>query len=292
MLRRAFTLIELLVVIAIIAVLIGLLLPAVQKVREAAARTKCQNNFKQLGLACHMHHDALGALPAGLTPVKAKFSQMGWCARLLPYIEQDALWRATVAAYDFAPVDPFFLPHVGFQTVVPTFSCPSDDRVSRVNGTHQSLRVASGSYLGSLGRDHVKPDGVLYYDSKVRLTDITDGTANTLLAMERPPSADFWFGWWYAASGQDGVGAGDTVLGTLELRGPPSEYTPGCGPGPYPLGPSKLDDPCSSYHFWSLHPGGANAALCDGSVRFVPYSAAGVLPAISTRAGGETASLD
>ena len=217
---------------------------------------------------------------------------MGWCARLLPYIEQEPLWRVTEAAYDFAPVNPYFLPHIGFQTVVPTFACPADDRVANVQNTHQSLRVACGSYLGVLGRDYIKPDGVLYYNSKVRLIDVHDGLSNTLLAMERPPSADFWFGWWYAADGQDGVGAGDMVLGVTESRGPVNQYTPGCGAGPYRFAPGRLDDPCTSYQFWSFHGGGANAVLADGSVRMMPYSAADALPALSTRSGGEIVAVD
>src|SRR5258707_3617923 len=101
--RRAFTLIELVVVSAIIAILIGLLLPAVQKTREAAARIQCANNLKQLGLALHNYHDSNDVFPPGVSSKSPAF-RMTWLARLLPYIEQEPLWRATEAAYEYHTV--------------------------------------------------------------------------------------------------------------------------------------------------------------------------------------------
>src|SRR5687767_2241785 len=140
--RRAFTLIELLVVIAIIAVLIGLLLPAVQKVREAAARLKCQNHLKQLGLALHNYHDANGQFPFGKgpsftgAPVYARWSVH---SQLLPYIEQNALYQSIdftrppetpgmEGVINFMPAwqNPGRANAAACRTLVPTFICPSD----------------------------------------------------------------------------------------------------------------------------------------------------------------------
>src|SRR5205085_1496632 len=123
------------------------------------------------------------------------YPRMTWLTRLLPYIEQEAMWRATVGAYDFQPSPVVNPPHVGYATPIPVYSCPSDPRTQAPQDTHRGRRVALTSYVGVLGTDYSQSDGLLYADSQVRLTQVTDGTSNTLAVGERPPSADCWYGW-------------------------------------------------------------------------------------------------
>jgi prepilin-type processing-associated H-X9-DG protein len=275
---------------AIIAVLIGLLLPAVQKVRAAAARMGCQNNLKQLGLALHNYHDAKTALPPGVTSRQPAepYPRMTWLTRLLPYLELDALWRVTDTAFQYEPVAYNDPPHIGFGTPIRMFSCPADSRTIDPQNTHRGRRPAHTSYVGVLGTAYKHTDGVLYLDSRVRLTDIADGTSNTVLAGERPPSADFWYGWWYAGFGQAGSGSADMLLGARE-RNRGGAYVSRCPPGPYHFQQGQISEQCDLFHFWSLHPGGAHFLFADGGVRFLPYSADQILPAIATRNGGEPA---
>jgi prepilin-type processing-associated H-X9-DG protein len=152
------------------------------------------------------------------------------------------------------------------------------------------LTVALTDYLGVLGTDMRTRNGVLYINSAVKFTDIADGTSSTLLIGERPPPANFLYGWWYGGIGQDGEGSVEVVLGTRELNHS-SMGLGGCPYGPYSFTPGDLKDKCSRFHFWSPHPGGAHFAFADGSVRFLPYSAADVVPALATRAGGEAVAI-
>lgn len=121
----------------------------------------------------------------------------------------------------------------------------------------------------------------------MRFTDITDGTSNTLLVGERPPSKDLWYGWWYAGFGAGGNGTADMVLGVRENIPPGDAFIPDCGGLPARFAPGRIDNMCDAFHYWSLHSGGANFLFADGSVRFLAYSADAVLPALATRAGGE-----
>ena len=299
--RRGFTLIELLVVIAIIAILIALLVPAVQKVREAANRTYCENNLKQMGLALHEYHNTYGRFPPGLEVYPAYYQYLSWMARILSFMEQQPLANTIDPEYarspspwgnfifaDFGGVPP----HVGMSTEMPLYKCPSDIRDLLatqldfgIAGTSNPTPVAFTSYLGVSGTASDADDGMLYCSSKVRLVDIEDGASNTLMVGERPPSADLIFGWWYAGAGYDSIGTGDVILGARE-----SQYAAvfKCPTDNIGLRPGTFSDECDQTHFWSLHPGGANFLFADGSVHFLANEADPILPDLATRAGGET----
>ena len=304
--RTGFTLIELLVVIAIIAILVALLVPAVQKVREAAARTQCRNNLKQIGLALHNYHDANRALPPGYRATGAYVDGAtdtapgwAWSAYLLPFIEQATLYRRI----DFNRAVPSN-PAVA-ATLIPTYLCPSDPcppgpfAVPDAFGNPVML-AAPASYAACVGGDESATDGpggtgVFYRNSQTRMTDITDGTSNTIMVGERA---------WTNANGV-WVGA---IAGGVCRRGPLNPC-PGSGAGWYPaatlvLAHSHLNNATSDTDgglddFSSRHDGGSHFLFADGHVAFlrsVPgdnadgsYTADSVgLQALGSRAGGET----
>ena len=295
--RRGFTLIELLVVIAIIAVLIGLTLVAVQRVRAAAARADCQNRLRQLALALHQHHDTRNTLPPGHQFVLTGPGGMplsGWTIPVLPFLEQQPLQTQAAEAYRKQSFPFLPTPHSGLSTVVPSFLCPSDPRVTSAQVSEKSKTLAAfTSYLGVAGTDAVTGrTGVLYQGSTTRFGDITDGLSGTLMLGERPPSPDFQFGWWYAGTGQLLSGSADLVLGVREPNLQPIVSGSSCGPGNYPFRPAGgFTDPCGMFHFWSPHPGGANFALADGAVKFLRYDADPIMPSLASRAGGESAAV-
>jgi prepilin-type processing-associated H-X9-DG protein len=287
------------VVIAITAILLGLFLAAVQKARDVSLRLRCQNQMRQIGLALHQYHNSKSAFPSGVrhfvlqpgvggidTPDPEPFPLMTWHTRILPWIEQDALWRLAVRAYE---EDRYFLsdpPHVAQSIPVALFLCPADG--SRPVPQHLSDPAALTSYLGVEGVSHVNPSGMLYLDSETRFADVLDGTSQTLFVGERPPAGDGSRGRWYGGWGS--WGTTDSYLGVRETN--VFDWVDGCPDGPYTFHTDRLDNPCSVFHFWSLHIGGANFLFVDGSVRFLPYSAAPLLPALATRDGGEVCPLD
>jgi prepilin-type N-terminal cleavage/methylation domain-containing protein/prepilin-type processing-associated H-X9-DG protein len=302
--RRAFSLIEVLVVIAIIGILIAMLLPAVQKVRDTAVRLYCVNSLKQIGLALHSYHDTEGAFPPAITEEffpkpRDPMQWVSWLARILPYVEQPALHADMKKAFasQGAYPDPFLNPpHTGLSTVVPLYRCPADDRQYQATYA-QGLTVAFTGYLGVNGTNLRAYDGVLYWKSKVKFADITDGASNTLVAGERPPSWDLVFGWWYAGAGQwdsafgpiRNTGSSDVTLGAAELniRSNGIPQMNACPVGPYTFKAGTIFEPCDQFHFWSLHSGGSNFLFGDGAVRLLTYDAAPLLPALATRAGNE-----
>jgi len=280
--RQGFSLIELLVALAILATLLGLLLPAVQRVRHAAARITCAAKLGQIGLAASNYHTTFGAFPPGVSTDPGR-RHLTWNAHLLPYLDNEPLWREVEAAFER---DPNFLrpPHDKRRaTPVPAFACPMDGRAMMPSTKLGDLRVAFTSYVGVAGTTCQRGDGVYFVGSGIRQTDVTDGASNTVAIGERPPSADESLGWWYAGWGRDGYGSVETVLGSRQLN----PWDAPCFAGPYRFGAGRFDNQCDVYHFWSPHPGGANFVFVDGSCRFIAYSAHVLLTAMSTRAGAE-----
>jgi prepilin-type N-terminal cleavage/methylation domain-containing protein len=310
--RTGFTLIELLVVIAIIAVLIGLLLPAVQKVREAASRAECLNNLKQLGLALHNYHDAHGSFPPGFVsqttgpwpggssdPVPEVGPGWSLFAHILPQMEQDNLHRSINFALPIADS----ANAAARRTFVKGYVCPSDTAPRLIAITDSGnppadtntpvpiTEAAVCSYAGVLGDgayEQLPFTGVFHRNSRVRFADITDGTSGTVGVGERTSqfSANSWVG---VVPGQETVyspTAREYDPARPSLRARPAitavlvhvRITSGA-PNAFGNSPGS---------FASSHPGGAQFLNMDGSCRFISGSVSKpTYRALVTRNGGE-----
>ena len=322
--RPAFTLIELVVVIAIIAILIGLLLPAVQKVRDAAARVQCQNNLKQMGVALHNHNSALGYFPTSARPNPTSKVRHGWPTYTMPYIEQDNLVRSYDYNSNWDSVAN--LPITSQQVKI--LHCPSAPYPDRLDGDQQNV-PSGGSWTPMVGTTdyatitsvdsslkallpsqviNAGPQfpGFLARNTRPRIGDATDGTSNTLLVVEsaaRPyvfrrgaqvgdPSASpadrvNGGGWARAASDFDLKGAstdGTTLPGPCAINA-----TNGLDVGNNYPNPGTWDNPSNgSGESYGFHSSGINALFVDGSVHFLNQSLdIGVYAALVTRSGGE-----
>jgi prepilin-type N-terminal cleavage/methylation domain-containing protein len=318
----AFTLIEMLVVIAIIAVLIGLLLPAVQKVREAANRLNCANNLKQIALACQNYHDAHQSFPPNklytYDPTAANWS---WMTYILPFVEQPGLYAATGAGSNPVPNLNQRLPQIA--TEVRLYLCPSDPRAFQGARTDLGnynmadpnlgqLPAAVANYRANLGANwgggapgsslwwgteprwcnaDFNPDPSTTYDgcgfgngiiwdnlialagSPIRITQVADGTSNTFMIGETRVGWCVLTGWAHA----------DSALATCAIA-PNAKRPDGTE---YPLG-----EWWNNYSFSSLHPGGLQFAMTDGSVHFVSDGIdLATYRALGTRGAGEPVSL-
>jgi len=309
--RKAFTLIELLVVIAIIGILISLLLPAVQKIRDAAARMSCSNNLKQLGLAAHNYHGDFNKFPPAVNipftttvggnqqsaPPPLPGKNESWLEFLLPYVEQTNLYNSlnfntNQYANAATPTSPA-------NTIVKTYLCPSDRAPQQTTYTASSKTgsttyyFGANTYVANAGvygwyTSSMDQTGILYINSSVKMTDISDGTSNTFLFGERnriDPNLDAVYGanfmeehsgwaWTNSLPGYDYLGG---AAAAINWTFPPVTSDPGF----------VYDDIRFSV-YGSNHTAGANFCFADGSVHFLPNSVpVVVLQQLSTRAGGE-----
>lgn len=291
--RRAFTLVELLVVIAIIGVLVALLLPAVQAAREAARRTQCQNNLKQMGLAAHNFHDTNGKLPSSVRPAGlTTLPRIAGLTFLLPFIEQQNAYSQYNQQLNWS--DPVNLPVTSKQ--VPGFLCPSTPDPKRLDGlpeaspwqanlvavTDYSPTIGVDQRLQSLGLVDFAGAGILTKNGEPRFADVLDGLSNTIMYAESAGRPHL-----FRQNRKIGnlpnnrVNAGGWSRPASDFSVDGSSFDGATLPGPCPLNCTNgenvgsLSFPVPYYgsegtaEAYAFHPGGANFAFGDGSVKFI-----------------------
>jgi prepilin-type N-terminal cleavage/methylation domain-containing protein len=248
--RAGFTLIELLAVVGIVAVLVALLLPAIQQSREAARKLQCKNNLRQLGIALHSYHERYQSFPAGVS------NEWSWISKVLPSIDAENLYREI----DFA-LEPFEPPNSDkVERVLSVLVCPTDPGGDSVYDGAGGIRFGHTNYFGTsdAGNDS---GGMLGYGIANRIRDVTDGTSQTLFVGERGVDRDGATGWW----------SWDPLL----------SFEAGFFAG-------SPDDAESVEHFWSHHAGGGHFLLVDGAVRFLSYSISpDIFTALGTKNGAD-----
>ena len=289
--RRGFTLIELLVVIAIIAILVALLLPAVQQARAAARRSQCQSNMKQIGIAMHNYHEALNILPMGS---HVRGPAWGSLVYLMPYMDQGAAYETVdfdqsnccQMVITYQAMTPRRAEPQSLQ--IPAFQCPSDPNSGREllsgptgpnPGSGNCGRLVPGNYLGVSGdfgnsfpacftMHTTNGNGIFYSQSGTRFRDITDGTSQTLAYGERGLPSGLGWGW-VKCGGSECEQYLSVEAGLVHPQNAPSNAI-------------------NISSFWSWHEGGAHFLMADGSVRFLALSMSQtILESLSTRAGEE-----
>ncbi len=304
-----FTLIELLVVIAIIAILIGLLLPAVQKVREVGARLECQNNMKQICLAFHSYHDAEHHFPHGTynymdstgstpPPYNNRQDRRCWYHDLLPYVDQAPLYE-DFEAHMSTGASALAFPKL--DAVVRTYICPMDPLQPKLEtfwgGIGTPTQGSHGNYVGCAGNDYFNPggvqnsaklNGILFAVSRVKFTQITDGTSNTALLGEIILTRDDEA---HDIRGRYHNPAHGGVLFSTRIT--PNTLVPDqfnwCNPQGNLLAPCIWTGTNMFVSTRSYHQGGVNLGLVDGSIRFVANEVdPTVFRALGSRDGGES----
>jgi len=310
--RRGFTLIELLVVIAIIGVLVSLLLPAVQQAREAARRSQCKNNLKQLGLAMHNYHDAHQVFPYSTVNRVDKEAIGGtvntrqtWFHLILPYLDQANKYQQIATYFDNGRVSYLTVPNEIKETAVPGFWCPSDPTAPKIHTTSDRQGFA-GNYLlcsGSTGMGETgkypQLNGMFYHISRTRVRDVSDGLSQTIMASEMVQVGDqtvesgagnvscgisdgrarYWNGF-YGGGIFTTIRPPNTPVGDVAYRCRGTTYAP-CRQ----CAGTTIE---AETHARSMHIGIANVLIADGSVASTSSSIdTSVFQAMGTRAGGE-----